>query len=159
MPDGTRRKTPDGTLITAYNEASSMSVFCHAHPLTGLRPRLAENGVIKAQDLRRVPSESRVRVTGILVIVHTPPTRSGRRVMFITMEDETGLLDVVAFPKAQKDYARSILTSEVITVEGILQRQGKDGRSKSIVLERVILPLTGPLSKFLPHSQPKQRPD
>jgi DNA polymerase III alpha subunit len=78
--------------------------------------------------------------------------------MFITMEDETGLLDVVAFPKAQKGYARSILTSEVITVEGILQRQGRDGRSKSIVLERVILPLTGPLSKFLPQKERMQRP-
>jgi len=158
MHDGPSQETPDGTLVKAYNEAVSMSVFCHAHPLTGLRPRLAAHGVITAQDLRRIPSESRVRVTGILVIVHTPPTRSGRRVMFITMEDETGLLDVVAFPTAQKGYARSILTSEVITVEGILQRQGKDGRSKSIVLERVILPLTGPLSKFLPQKEPKQRP-
>ncbi len=149
--------TSDGRLLKAYNEAASMSVFCHAHPLAGLRPRLAAQGVMTAQDLRRIPSESRVRVTGILVIVHTPPTRSGQRVMFITMEDETGLLDVVAFPKAQKDNARAILTSEVITVEGILQRQGKDGRSKSIVLERVILPLTGPLSKFLPQEEQKQR--
>ncbi len=153
MPDGRSRETADGALVKTYNEAASMSVFCHAHPLTGLRPRLAAHGVIKAQDLRRVPSESRVRVAGILVIVHTPPTRSGRRVMFITMEDETGLLDVVAFPEAQKDHARSILTSEVITVEGILQRQGKDGRSKSIVLERVIPALTGPLSKFLPDKE------
>ncbi|MDQ7783265.1 MAG: OB-fold nucleic acid binding domain-containing protein [Desulfomonilaceae bacterium] len=157
MPDDPIREMSDGTLVKAYNEAASMSVFCHAHPLTGLRPRLAAHGVVTAQDLRRIPSESRVRVTGILVIVHTPPTRSGRRVMFITMEDETGLLDVVAFPKAQKDYARSILTSEMITVEGILQRQGTDGRSKSIVLERVILTLTGPLSKFLPHEETRQR--
>lgn len=157
MPDCRNRETPDGTLVRAYNEAVSMSVFCHAHPLTGLRPRLAAHGVIKAQDLRRVPSETRVRVAGMLVIVHTPPTRSGRRVMFITMEDETGLLDVAAFPEAQKGDARSILTSEVITVEGILQRRGKEGRSKSIILERVIRPLTGPLSKFLPHKEPNGR--
>lgn len=150
MPDTPTRDTPDAPLVKAHNEAASMSVFCHGHPLTGLRPRLAAHGVVTARDLRRIPSESRVRVTGIRVIVHTPPTRSGRRVMFITMEDETGLLDVVAFPKAQKDCARPILTSEVITVEGILQRQGKDGRSMSIIMEKVILPLTGPLSKFLP---------
>ena len=69
--------------------------------------------------------------------------------MFITMEDETGLLDVVAFPKAQTRFARYILTSEVLTVEGRLQRQGQNGLSISIVMEKLILPFTGPLSKFL----------
>ena len=69
--------------------------------------------------------------------------------MFITMEDETGLIDVVAFPRAQADAARSILTSEVLTVEGRLQRQGHNGRSITIVMERLILSLTGPLSRLL----------
>ena len=141
----------DPALIT-HNEARSMSVFCHDHPLISLRPRLASAGIVTARDLRRIPSGTTVRVTGLLIIVHTPPTRSGRRVMFITMEDETGLLDVVAFPKALKENARSILTSEVITVEGILQRQGKGGRSISIIMEKVIRPLSGPLSKFLPQT-------
>ena len=150
MPDVPIKKTPEDPIVTAHNEAASMSVFCHGHPLAGLRPRFAAHGVVMARDLRRIPSESRVRVTGLRVIVHTPPTRSGQRVMFITMEDETGLLDVVAFPKALKEHARAILTSEIITVEGILQRQGKDGRSMSIIMEKVIRPLSGPLSKFLP---------
>jgi DNA polymerase III alpha subunit len=72
--------------------------------------------------------------------------------MFITMEDETGLLDVVVFPKAQTHFARHILTSEVLTVEGRLQRQGQNGLSISIVMERLILSLTGSLSKLLTHS-------
>ncbi|MBM3299310.1 MAG: hypothetical protein FJY85_05090 [Deltaproteobacteria bacterium] len=150
-------RVSDELMVKAYKEAASMSVFCQDHPLVGLRPRLAAHGVVTAKDLRRIPSNTRVRVTGILVIVHTPPTRSGKRVMFITMEDETGLLDVVAFPKAQAGFARTILTSEVLTVEGTLQRQGKKGLSISIVMEKLILPLTGPLSKFLP--QPNTDPN
>ena len=63
--------------------------------------------------------------------------------MFITMEDETGLMDLVLFPKAQKDCAKPALTSEILTVEGKLQRTGKNGRSISIVVEKVILPWTG----------------
>lgn len=149
MPDSSPPRTPDDLILTAYKEAASMSVFCQGHPLAGLRARLAAHGVVTARDLRHIPSGSRVRVTGILVIVHTPPTRSGKRVMFITMEDETGLLDVVAFPKAQTRFARHILTSEVLTVEGRLQRQGKNGLSISIVMGKLILGLTGPLSKFL----------
>lgn len=156
MPDLSSRGASDALIANAYHEAASMSVFCKGHPLAGLRPRLAAHGVVTARDLRRIPSESRVRVSGILVIVHTPPTRSGKRVMFITMEDETGLLDVVAFPKALAGFARSILTSEVLTVEGTLQRQGKDGRSISITMERLILSFTGPLSQFLPQPDKKK---
>ena len=139
--------------LRVYKEASTMSVFCQDHPLAVIRPRLAAEGVVTARDLRRIPSGSNVKVTGILVIVHTPPTKSGKRVIFITMEDETGLIDVVVFPKAQVNYARSVWTSEVLTVEGQLQRQGKNGRSISIVMEKVALSLTGLLVEFfkLPH--------
>lgn len=140
---------PHDSAVRAYNESGSMSVFCHGHPLEALRPRLAAQGIVTAMDLRRIPSGRRVRITGILVIVHTPPTKSGKRVMFITMEDETGLIDVVAFPKAQAGFARDILTSEVLTVEGRLQRQGKDGLSISIIMEKVIRCWSGQLSHFL----------
>ncbi len=132
------------------DEALSMTVFCRDHPLTPIRPLLNEHAVLTARDLRNVPSGKRVRVTGLLVIVHTPPTRSGKRVMFITMEDETGLLDVVVFSKAQTRFARQILTSQVLTLEGRLERQGKNGVSKSIVMERLILPLSGSLAELLP---------
>lgn len=133
----------------AYSEASSMNVSCSGHPLSVLRPRLAADGIVTAKDLRRIPSGRRVRITGILIIVHTPPTRSGKRVMFITMEDETGLVDLVMFPKVQAHAARPILTSEVVTVEGMLQREGKDGLSISIAVEKVISKWTGLLKDFL----------
>ena len=139
----------DPAVIT-LNEARSMTVFCHAHPLAALRPRLAAAGIVTARDLRHIPSGRKVRVTGLLVIVHMPPTKSGKRVIFITLEDETGLFDVVAFPKAQVSSARAILTSEVQTVEGRLQRQGKNDLSTSIILERVIPRFTGSLSEILP---------
>jgi DNA polymerase III alpha subunit len=133
----------------AYDEASSMSVYCSGHPLSVLRPSLAADGIVTGKDLRRLPSGCRVRVTGILIIVHTPPTRSGKRVMFITMEDETGLVDLVLFPKVQAHAAQPILTSEVVTVEGVLKREGKDGLSISIAVEKVIPKWTGLLKDFL----------
>lgn len=135
--------------LRAYNEAASMSVSCSGHPLSVLRPALAARGVVTARDLRHIPSGRRVTVTGILVIVHTPPTPSGKRVMFITMEDETGLVDLVLFPRAQTHAARPIWTSEVVTVEGTLQRQGRKGFSISVIIERVIPEWTGQLVNFL----------
>jgi DNA polymerase III alpha subunit len=132
-----------------YTEASTMSVFCRCHPLEPLRPALARMGVITARDLKLIKAGETVLVAGILVILHTPPTKSGKRVMFITMEDETGLLDVVAFPRVLDNYARIIRTSEVLTVKGRLQRHGSWGKSLSIVMELVVLPWSGLLSDLL----------
>lgn len=93
--------------MNAFNEAASMSVFCKDHPLAVFRQRLAAAGIVRAGDLRRIRSNSRVRVTGVLVIVHTPPTRSGKRVMFITIEDETGIMDLVMFPNAAEKMGKA----------------------------------------------------
>jgi DNA polymerase III alpha subunit len=144
--------------MNTFNEATSMSVFCRAHPLAGLRRELRAQGVVTARQLRRIPSGRRVRISGLLVIVHTPPTKSGKRVMFLTLEDETGLLDAVVFSKAQKDCAHIIYTSELLTLEGRLHRQSGNGLSISVVVDRVILPWSGQLSEFLLHS-PGSDPD
>ncbi len=130
-------------------EAGSMNVFCRAHPLAVLRRELRAQGVVTARQLRRIPSGRKVRISGLLVIVHTPPIKSGKRVMFLTLEDETGLLDAVVFSKAQKDCARVIYTSELLTLEGRLHRQCGNGLSISIVVDRVILPWSGQLSELL----------
>jgi len=135
--------------IKAYNEAISMKVFCNAHPLSTIRPLLANHHIIRAIDLRRLPSGSIVRVIGMIVIVHTPPTKSGKRVMFLTMEDETGLIDVVVFPNTQKGFAKTILTCEVLAIQGKLQKQGPKAISISIVMERALKTWSGRLDKFL----------
>jgi error-prone DNA polymerase len=131
------------------NEAASMSVFCSMHPLEPLRSRLAAQGIVTAKRLRTLLSGRRVRVTGMVVIIHMPPTRSGKRVIFVTMEDETGLIDLVVFPKAQNTCAEAIMNSEVLTVEGRLQRRGAYGVCISVVVERVLMPLTGNLVQML----------
>jgi error-prone DNA polymerase len=130
-------------------EVMSMSVYCHAHPLTSLRAILRKQKVVMSGDLRRIPSGSTVRVSGMLILVHTPPTKSGKRVMFLTLEDEMGLLDVVVFPKTQSRFAKLILTSEVLTLEGRLQRKGPGGLSISIVMSRALIGLSGSLTKLL----------
>jgi error-prone DNA polymerase len=68
--------------------------------------------------------------------------------MFITLEDESGLIDLVVFPKIQKLYARHILTSTVLTVEGKLQRQG-NGLAISIIVQKILTNWTGTLPKLL----------
>lgn len=131
------------------NEVNTMKIFCHAHPLAAVRPVLNKRGIIKASDLRRLRTDEMVRLTGLQIIYHTPPTRSGKRVMFLTLEDESGLFDVVVFENVQKRFARTILTSQVLTLEGKLQRRGVNGKAISIIMRRISLGLSGSLNKLL----------
>ncbi len=105
--------------------------------------------MVRSTDLRRTASGSSVRVSGMLILVHTPPTKSGKRVMFLTLEDEMGLFEVVVFSKAQDRFANLILTSEVLTLEGRLQRQGPTGLNVSVIMDRALVGLCGPLKKLL----------
>jgi error-prone DNA polymerase len=132
-----------------FREAMTMSIFCHAHPLASLRTVLRKQKVVTSSNLRRMPSGSSVRISGMVIIVHTPPTKSGKRVMFLTLEDEEGLLDVVVFSKVQERFARIILTSEVLTLEGRLQRKGPTGLAISVIMEKALVGLCGPLTKLL----------
>ena len=90
-----------------------------------------------------------IRVSGMVIIIHTPPTKSGKRIMFLTLEDETGLFEVVVFAKAQDRFARIILTSEVLTLEGRLQRKGPTGLAISVIMDKALVGLCGPLTKLL----------
>lgn len=97
---------------------------------TGLAPfrfwrrTLAQEGVIPAAELLGCRDGQRVRVAGIVVARARPPTRSGKTAIFISLEDETGLIDVAVFEDTYQRYGRVIVASPVLLVEGRLTRQG-----------------------------------
>lgn len=113
-------------------------LWISTHPLMPFRAALRRKGICSAKELSGKREGAVVKVAGMLVMIHTPPTRSGRRVMFITLEDETGLIDLVAFEDVQKRWARSLLRSELLAVEGLLKREGRSKRAISIVIRRVL---------------------
>ena len=113
-------------------------LWISTHPLMPLRAALRRKGICSAKELSGKREGAIVKVAGMLVMIHTPPTRSGRRVMFITLEDETGLIDLVAFEDVQKRWARSLLRSELLAVEGVLKKEGRSKRAISIVIRRVL---------------------
>jgi error-prone DNA polymerase len=66
------------------------------HPLRLWRPRLQRRGVLSAAELNRRPAGQRVRVAGLVVVRQAPPTAHGH--LFITLEDETGLTNLIIHP-------------------------------------------------------------
>ena len=120
-------------------EAALTGVSFSGHPISFLRPELSSRGVITSHRLEDQRDGERVSVAGLKVVFHTPPTRSGRRVVFLTLEDEDGLSDITVFSNVQAKYAKTIFGRYALLVEGRLQRFYP--RSIAIVAEKV-MPLT-----------------
>ncbi len=126
------------------------------HPMKYLRSLFDKRDFLRGDELKKKRSNSIVRVSGLLVMIHTPPTRSGKRVMFVTLEDETGLIDLVVFETVQKRWAKEMLASELLSFEGVLKRDGRKGSSVSIVAKRLLPQLSGNLEHFLMGPFPKE---
>jgi error-prone DNA polymerase len=119
--------------ISAELELAGLSLS--AHPLDLARDDLVARGVTFACDLAALPDRSRVRVVGVRERAQTPRTRSGKRTCFLTLEDATGLLDVVVFADALARAGETIVKHRAYLVEGTLQNNCE--RGLAIVAETV----------------------
>ncbi len=115
-------------------ESDLMQVTTSTHIMAPFREDLKRCGFIRSTALKWKSHGSRIKTAGRVIIIHTPPTRSGKRVMFLTLEDEEGIFDLTVFEDLHARYAKKILASTVLLVEGVLNRFGL--RGVSIVARR-----------------------
>jgi error-prone DNA polymerase len=92
-------------------------------------PFLDELGVVRSRDLLAQRSKSEMLVAGVKVATQTPPIRSGRRVVFLTLDDGTGPVDLTFFEDALGPYATTVFHSWLLVVRGELRRTGRRGVS------------------------------
>jgi error-prone DNA polymerase len=92
------------------------------HPIALHREGLAARGVRRAWDLARLPEGSPVRVAGAVICRQRPGTAKG--FVFLTLEDETGLVNITVRPDLFEAHGQMVVTSDVLEVDGILQTQG-----------------------------------
>jgi error-prone DNA polymerase len=86
-------------------------------------------GTTRSADLLSARSRSELLVAGVKVATQTPPIRSGRRVVFLTLDDATGPVDATFFEDAQGPYAATVFGSWLLVVRGELRRTGRRGVS------------------------------
>ncbi|WP_181766774.1 DNA polymerase III subunit alpha [Streptomyces albidus (ex Kaewkla and Franco 2022)] len=92
---------------------------------------LRELGVHSARGLRAARHGETVLVAGAKAATQTPPIRSGRRVIFTTLDDGTGLVDLAFFDDSHAACAHTVFHSWLLLVRGVVQRRGP--RSLSVV--------------------------
>lgn len=112
-----------------HAELDILGLDVSGHVLDPYAPMLAQLPVVRAADLRGVRSRSEVFVAGVKVATQTPPVRSGRRVVFLTVEDSTGPADATFFEDVQGPYAATVFGSWLILVRGFVRRTGPMGIS------------------------------
>ncbi|HEX5862613.1 MAG TPA: DNA polymerase III subunit alpha, partial [Nocardioides sp.] len=90
---------------------------------------LDELGTTRSRDLLARRSKAELLVAGVKVATQTPPIRSGRRVIFLTLDDATGPVDATFFEDVQGPYAATVFHSWLLVVRGELRRTGRRGVS------------------------------
>jgi len=109
------------------------------HPLSCLRPTLERQGVLTIRAAKGLLPGREVKVAGLPIRPHRPPTRSGRTVAFFTMEDETGLIDVTVFEDVYQRYGHLLFGDAVgaLLVCGRLEKRGNLASITALAIEEL----------------------
>jgi error-prone DNA polymerase len=109
----------EGQRIVA--DYASVGLTLGRHPMALLRDKLARNRLLTAGDLNCVAHGRTVRTAGIVLMRQRP--QSARGVTFLTLEDETGQVNVIVWESVGREQRRAMIESRLLEVQGELQRQ------------------------------------
>jgi error-prone DNA polymerase len=109
------------TTVLADYRATGLSLA--QHPLALLRTQLAAFKVLPANVLRHFPNGRLARASGIVTHRQRPETAKG--VVFVTLEDDTGTINVIVWPNVADSQRRPLLASSLLTVFGVWQCEGE----------------------------------
>jgi len=113
------REPAEGEDIVADYASTGMTL--RRHPLALLRARLAKQGYRSAADLATLRNGAVARGAGLVLVRQRPATASG--VIFTTLEDETGNINVVVWPATAEIQRKALLKARLLAVTGTLQRE------------------------------------
>ncbi len=103
------------------NDYRALSLSLKAHPVSFLREHFAAKAIVEAGRLPEIKSGRRVSVAGLVLVRQRPGTASG--VIFATLEDETGVANIIVWPKIFERYRPIVLGARLMRVTGKLQSE------------------------------------
>ncbi len=141
VADGERRTLDEGRpLLRAPTEResieadyASVGLTLGRHPMALLRERLRRERILTAAELSALPHGRLVRTAGLVLLRQHPANAKG--VIFMTLEDETGQVNLIVWRKVGESQHRPLIESRLLEVRGTLQRQGQ---IMHVVVQRLI---------------------
>ncbi|SFL86436.1 error-prone DNA polymerase [Variovorax sp. OV329] len=137
---------PEGEEIVG--DYASLGFTLRRHPLALLRPRLARLRLASAAQLHDLESGQTVRACGIVMGRQRPGTANNT--MFVTLEDETGNINVIVWERVAEDWREPLLKAKLLAVQGTWQRDVDSGGEVRHVVAtgfRDLTPLLGRLAE------------
>ena len=122
---GLPRYTP---LEETEAELEVSGIDARRHIMSLYEPLLAELGCTPGRKLAKLRNNSEVWVAGVKVASQTPAIRSGQRIIFVTIDDLTGPIDVTVFERVQARCARTVFHSWILLVRGLVRKRGGASR-------------------------------
>ncbi len=130
-PEVALRPLSDGREVVEDYRALQLSL--RAHPLTFLRDDLARRGIVRCADLARIRDGRHVEVAGIILVRQKPGSAKG--ILFITIEDESGVANGIIWPDRFEAQRRTVMSAAMIGIRGRVQ---KEGEVIHVICDRII---------------------
>jgi error-prone DNA polymerase len=115
-------------VVTDYQ---TMRLSLKAHPMAFLRTSMTRQGYTRAADIAALRNGQRMKIAGLVLVRQRPGSAKG--VCFITLEDETGVANLVVWPKVMAAFRKVIMTARLMQVTGRLQRDPASGVTHIVV--------------------------
>ena len=120
-PNVDLRPLTDGRQV--IEDYRSLQLSLRAHPLTFLREELSRRGITRCADLLTIRDGRHVEVAGIILVRQKPGSAKG--VLFITIEDETGIANGILWPDRFEAQRRTVMSASMIGMKGQVQKEGE----------------------------------
>lgn len=140
--------TPGESTLADYR---SLGIPMGQHPLALLRPRLACRRARTAAELREIPDGRIVAACGI--VTHRQRPETARGTVFVTLEDESGAINVIVWPQVFERHRTEVLSARLMTVQGLWQRDTATGGQVMHLIARRVLDDSALLGRLAPGSR------
>ena len=124
--------TCDDRKANTLVERDLLSLDLSAHPLDFFT---SDDGFTRMKDLKSINTGKTVKIAGSVIRYQTPPTRNGNRVVYVIMEDGSGIADVTVFSNVQEKCGQVLFREGWLVVKGKVQRRGP--KALSIIAEEL----------------------
>ncbi|MET1027753.1 MAG: OB-fold nucleic acid binding domain-containing protein, partial [Dongiaceae bacterium] len=130
----------------------ALALSLKQHPVAFLRSRLHGRGILQSSDLAGATPGRMVVVAGLVLVRQRPGSASGT--VFVTLEDESGIVNLIAWPKVFAQYRGIVMGAKMIACRGKLQREGDAVHQVTHVVADKLYDLTGMLDSLQEQAVP-----
>ncbi len=109
-------------------EKETLGIFVSGHPLADVAEALARTGAVAVRDLRNLEDDAPVKIAGLITAVRRTMTKAQAQMLIATVEDTTGAIECVVFPKQYGDLQARFVEDGIVVITGRLRLRERRGR-------------------------------